>query len=92
MFDSIDRKKNFNSGGFSITIKIKKGIKNQNSNNQEKNSKNCSEIELFLFNDCVLPLTDLTLKNLADIFSVNKDTDSLIDGHVSLFVRTILGY
>jgi hypothetical protein len=41
---------------------------------------------------CTLPFTDTLIANLADLFSCNKDIDTLLDNNLCIFLRTILGY
>ena len=82
-------------------MKMKIQTKNLDVGNEEKKRRkeklnenensNKNEIDQLLYKECVLPLTDMILSNLADIFNVNRDTDSMIDPQLCLFIRTVLG-
>ena len=80
-------------------MKMKIQTKNLDVGNEEKRRRkekenensNKNEIDHLLYKECVLPLTDMILSNLADIFNVNRDTDSMIDPQLCLFIRTVLG-
>ena len=81
-------------------MKMKIQTKNLDVENEEKRRKekekenensSKNEKDHLPYKECVLPLTDMILSNLADIFNVNRDTDSMIDPQLCLFIRTVLG-
>ena len=76
-------------------MKMKIGTKSQDARNEIKKIKKENEDEdekdRFPFKECVLPMTDMILSNLADIFNVHRDVDSMIDPQLCFFVRTVLG-
>jgi hypothetical protein len=41
---------------------------------------------------CSLPFSDAFITNFADVFSCDKDIDTLLDNNLCIFLRTILGY
>lgn len=41
---------------------------------------------------CSIPFSDAFIGNFADLFSCNRDIDTLVDNNLCIFLRTILGY
>ena len=56
------------------------------------NGNNGNESTVTQYKECLFPLTDLLLTNLADIFSIDIDTDNVIDNELCSFIRAVLGY
>jgi hypothetical protein len=42
--------------------------------------------------ECHIPITDMVLARLSEIFSCNRDTDNAVESSVCAFLRTALGY
>ena len=82
----------FQIGVFSIFVKLKNtGISMDEAETVNGNKNGNSALQL-PYKEFLLPLTDFFLTNLADVFSLERDTDSLIDNDLCGFVRCLLGH